>query len=73
MNLCLGLHDLQEKVQVSTNLSDKSIQCDYWNYTNISGNLYLSYVVLIVLLMLYRLVSRNGDTRKEAMSLQCSY
>ena len=43
---CLGLLDLQEKVQVSTDFSDKSIQCDYWNYTNISGYLYLSYVIL---------------------------
>ena len=39
--------DFNDKsIQVSTDFSDKSIQCDYWNYTNISGNLYLSYVVL---------------------------
>ena len=36
MILLLGL---QDKIQVSTDFSDKSIQCDYWNYTNISGNI----------------------------------
>ena len=44
-DLSLGLLDLQDKIQVSTDFSDKSIQCDYWNYTNISGNLYLTYVL----------------------------
>ena len=41
-DLSLGLLDLQDKIQVSTNFSDKSIQCDYWKYTNVSGNLYPS-------------------------------
>ena len=41
-DLSLALLDLQEKIKISTYFSDKSIQCDYWNYTNISGNLYLS-------------------------------
>ena len=33
-------------VQVSTDYSDKCIQCDYWNNTNISGSLYTIYYTL---------------------------